>query len=203
MLSRATCAKVPSCHLVPCTTRLAVRILMLRPWATICLLLSMASLFRLVCAQPRYNYTISFNKYYWLRTGLLRAYDSRWNVCIGANLCRNHHVVERPPIEPKQVASWLHQPIAVPSSSNITGFILWYANSADACTCCVVHPRVTLCVPMLADVVVGQNNCGAVGTAPIPTCCPYGFSAAIGFDVVTGLGTPNYLAILNYIQKLN
>ena len=52
------------------------------------------------------------------------------------------------------------------------------------------------------DVVIGTNNCGAIGTAPIPTCCPYGFSASVGYDVVTGLGTPNFLALLNYLQQL-
>lgn len=39
------------------------------------------------------------------------------------------------------------------------------------------------------DVVMGNNRC----PEDLSMCCQYGLSAAVGFDLVTGLGTPNFL----------
>eukprot|EP01128_Nolandella_sp_AFSM9_P005147 TRINITY_DN2448_c0_g1_i1.p1 TRINITY_DN2448_c0_g1~~TRINITY_DN2448_c0_g1_i1.p1 ORF type:complete len:702 (-),score=189.16 TRINITY_DN2448_c0_g1_i1:87-2192(-) len=42
------------------------------------------------------------------------------------------------------------------------------------------------------DVIVGDNSCGDVLHPPHVACCPDGFSCAIGWDPVTGMGTPRY-----------
>ena len=46
------------------------------------------------------------------------------------------------------------------------------------------------------DITVGNNNC-------TESCCGVGYSASKGWDPVTGLGSPNYPKILDYVQKLN
>ena len=46
------------------------------------------------------------------------------------------------------------------------------------------------------DITVGINNCTS------QTCCQYGYGASVGWDPVTGLGTPNYLQILKYVSQL-
>ena len=47
---------------------------------------------------------------------------------------------------------------------------------------------------------VGYNRCGAYDW--IPTCCDFGYHANVGWDAISGLGTPNFeiLAkeVLNY-----
>eukprot|EP00455_Lapot_gusevi_P021449 TRINITY_DN2250_c0_g1_i8.p1 TRINITY_DN2250_c0_g1~~TRINITY_DN2250_c0_g1_i8.p1 ORF type:complete len:293 (-),score=86.44 TRINITY_DN2250_c0_g1_i8:52-930(-) len=50
------------------------------------------------------------------------------------------------------------------------------------------------------DVTVGYNACGAYGSSPV--CCPFGYRAARGWDPVSGLGTPNYEVILDYVLKI-
>jgi len=51
------------------------------------------------------------------------------------------------------------------------------------------------------DVVIGQNRCGIYifpdGTSPI--CCPNAYLAEIGWDAVTGLGSPNFQILRNEI----
>jgi len=44
------------------------------------------------------------------------------------------------------------------------------------------------------DVVIGQNKCGVYMTPmdTVPSCCSSGFSAELGWDAVSGLGTPNF-----------
>jgi len=44
------------------------------------------------------------------------------------------------------------------------------------------------------DITVGNNKCTE------SSCCQYGFNAAPGWDATTGLGSPNFANILNYIQ---
>jgi len=46
------------------------------------------------------------------------------------------------------------------------------------------------------DITVGNNNC-AIGN-----CCPEGFSAATGWDAVTGLGSPRFQALSTYLKNL-
>lgn len=46
------------------------------------------------------------------------------------------------------------------------------------------------------DVNVGNNKCTE------GSCCKYGYGASNGWDPVTGLGTPNYLQMLDYIRNL-
>jgi len=46
------------------------------------------------------------------------------------------------------------------------------------------------------DVTSGDNRCS------IGTCCKYGYGAVKGWDAVTGLGTPNVTAMLDYVKKL-
>jgi tripeptidyl-peptidase-1 len=48
------------------------------------------------------------------------------------------------------------------------------------------------------DVIAGDNICPEYGCSP--TC--RGFIATYGWDPVTGLGTPNYPNMVNYVQKL-
>jgi tripeptidyl-peptidase-1 len=38
------------------------------------------------------------------------------------------------------------------------------------------------------DITVGENNCAAAHSDPV--CCKYGFTAAAGWDPLTGLGSP-------------
>jgi len=45
------------------------------------------------------------------------------------------------------------------------------------------------------DVVVGDNKCLVHGSP----CCSHGFYASPGWDAASGLGTPNFFAIANYI----
>jgi len=47
------------------------------------------------------------------------------------------------------------------------------------------------------DVVIGQNKCGEYQTpdSPIPSCCSAGFYAELGWDAVTGLGTPDFAVL--------
>ena len=44
------------------------------------------------------------------------------------------------------------------------------------------------------DITVGDNRCGGQGFSPL--CCTAGFKAAIGWDATSGLGSPNYPALL-------
>jgi len=46
------------------------------------------------------------------------------------------------------------------------------------------------------DIVGGDNRC------TIGQCCKYGFGAITGWDPVSGLGTPNYLNMLQYVMTL-
>ncbi len=52
-----------------------------------------------------------------------------------------------------------------------------------------VHPEV------FHDVVVGENRC----TVNDMQCCPVGFKATPGFDVVSGLGAPRFKEIANLL----
>ena len=45
------------------------------------------------------------------------------------------------------------------------------------------------------DITVGNNNC-------TESCCGVGFTSSKGWDPVTGLGTPNYQKILNYVTNI-
>jgi tripeptidyl-peptidase-1 len=45
------------------------------------------------------------------------------------------------------------------------------------------------------DVTVGNNKCTE------SSCCQYGYSAAPGWDATSGLGTPNFQNILNYVKN--
>lgn len=49
------------------------------------------------------------------------------------------------------------------------------------------------------DISVGHNSCGGFGP---PFCCQYGFEATPGWDAVTGLGSPNFLVLLNAIENM-
>ena len=52
------------------------------------------------------------------------------------------------------------------------------------------------------DVAYGANNCTTASEGPTE-CCKYGYaSAANSWDPVTGLGTPNFQAILQYVKAL-
>jgi len=48
------------------------------------------------------------------------------------------------------------------------------------------------------DIIVGDN----CSNGPPPNCKGSGFITAVGWDPVTGLGTPNYAQMLAYIQKV-
>ena len=51
------------------------------------------------------------------------------------------------------------------------------------------------------DVTVGRNRCGDIGGV-LPTCCQHGFTCGVGWDAVTGLGTPNYAELKDYVLGL-
>lgn len=50
------------------------------------------------------------------------------------------------------------------------------------------------------DITEGENKCAAAHNNP--TCCTQGFSAAKGWDPVTGLGTPKFDALKEALMKL-
>jgi len=47
------------------------------------------------------------------------------------------------------------------------------------------------------DIVVGENGCSANPS----NCCPYSFSAAPGWDPVTGVGSPKFNVLKNLLPK--
>lgn len=47
------------------------------------------------------------------------------------------------------------------------------------------------------DITIGSNECTEGST-----CCDYGYYAGVGWDPVTGLGSPNYQELLAYVQTL-
>ena len=54
------------------------------------------------------------------------------------------------------------------------------------------------------DVVVGNNRCSAyVNDVKLSygSCCAVGYSAAVGWDAMTGLGTPNFAILVEEILK--
>lgn len=53
------------------------------------------------------------------------------------------------------------------------------------------------------DITTGNNACGAGGSIDTVNCCEYSFSAAPGWDAVTGLGSPNFGVIANLVLNLN
>ncbi len=54
------------------------------------------------------------------------------------------------------------------------------------------------------DVVVGSNFDGDLEArgSQYATFCPYGFVAAPGWDPVSGLGSPNYAVLKDYVLSL-
>ena len=46
----------------------------------------------------------------------------------------------------------------------------------------------------------GTNNCAAAVSDP--TCCDYGFTADVGFDPITGLGSIDFTALKNAFMSL-
>eukprot|EP01094_Clydonella_sp_ATCC50884_P028367 TRINITY_DN8492_c0_g1_i1.p1 TRINITY_DN8492_c0_g1~~TRINITY_DN8492_c0_g1_i1.p1 ORF type:complete len:516 (-),score=102.13 TRINITY_DN8492_c0_g1_i1:65-1612(-) len=48
------------------------------------------------------------------------------------------------------------------------------------------------------DIIMGDNSCGE----DINNCCPYGYSAAIGWDAVTGLGSPRFTHLLTTVLQI-
>lgn len=51
------------------------------------------------------------------------------------------------------------------------------------------------------DITSGENNCCA-GQKGSAVCCKYGFTAATGWDPVTGWGSPNFPALSAYLTSL-
>jgi len=49
------------------------------------------------------------------------------------------------------------------------------------------------------DPVWGNNRCGALTDTPV--CCPEGYHATDGWDASTGLGTPNFLELRQYVLQ--
>lgn len=52
------------------------------------------------------------------------------------------------------------------------------------------------------DVVVGDNRCGALGQAGVPDCCDHAYKCAVGWDAVSGLGSPNFAVMKEAVLKL-
>ena len=51
------------------------------------------------------------------------------------------------------------------------------------------------------DITVGNNNCGDVLHPPHVLCCPNGWAATVGFDAASGLGTPNWAQLVQFITQ--
>jgi len=51
------------------------------------------------------------------------------------------------------------------------------------------------------DITVGENNCCA-GNPPQIVCCQYGFNATVGWDPLTGLGSPRYPVLRSALLAL-
>ena len=49
------------------------------------------------------------------------------------------------------------------------------------------------------DITTGNNACGAGGGLTTASCCSEYFSAAVGWDATTGLGSPNFKTIANLV----
>ncbi|ELR18532.1 sedolisinlike peptidase [Acanthamoeba castellanii str. Neff] len=49
------------------------------------------------------------------------------------------------------------------------------------------------------DVTWGNNRCGALGFDPV--CCPHGYHATDGWDAASGLGTPNFLELKEFVLQ--
>jgi len=49
------------------------------------------------------------------------------------------------------------------------------------------------------DIVMGNNQCGE----DIRNCCKYGFNAEIGWDPMTGFGTPNFASIVPLLKTIS
>jgi len=49
------------------------------------------------------------------------------------------------------------------------------------------------------DVTYGDNNCGDVLHPPYVACCPNGYSTTLGWDAVTGLGSPRFPSLFQGI----
>jgi len=49
------------------------------------------------------------------------------------------------------------------------------------------------------DIVTGNNKCLVHGLA----CCNYGFTAAVGWDAVSGLGSPNFAVLSRLLMNPN
>jgi hypothetical protein len=45
----------------------------------------------------------------------------------------------------------------------------------------------------------GNNRCGALTDTPV--CCPEGYHATDGWDASTGLGTPNFAELRQYVLQ--
>jgi tripeptidyl-peptidase I len=50
------------------------------------------------------------------------------------------------------------------------------------------------------DVSVGNNRCGAYGWTPV--CCEHGWHALAGWDAASGLGSPNYASLADYVLSV-
>lgn len=60
-------------------------------------------------------------------------------------------------------------------------------------------------IPAFNDITIGSNNCGEFNNTSLePTCLVscYGYPAAPGFDLVTGLGTPNVGMLLDLLSDM-
>ena len=68
-----------------------------------------------------------------------------------------------------------------------------------ACRACPVRTQLAQLVPVRTDPVWGNNRCGALTDTPV--CCPEGYHATDGWDASTGLGTPNFLELRQYVLK--
>jgi tripeptidyl-peptidase I len=80
-------------------------------------------------------------------------------------------------------------------------FPLGFTGCGDGC----VRDQVAATLPgAFKDVVVGSNFDGDLESrgSPYATFCPYGFVASPGWDPVTGLGSPNYAILKDYVLSL-
>jgi tripeptidyl-peptidase I len=53
------------------------------------------------------------------------------------------------------------------------------------------------------DITTGNNACGTGSSIETITCCENGFYAAPGWDAVTGLGSPNFKALSEFVMAFN
>jgi len=113
----------------------------------------------------------------------ISAYGNNFVVIMGGQIVRMSGTSASTPVIASMITLW--NDIRLANGEPPLGFInplIYYLFET--------HPEA------YTDVVIGDNKC-AVYSAP---CCKLGFYAAAGWDAVTGVGSPNFRVIADYLR---